>query len=215
MNQDKLLFGYWAVPLKAQPIRYILELAQYPYEEKFYYVDNVSEWFVNDKDNLGLDFPNLPYLIHKELKLTETQNITNYVVELTQQEALEGKGKDKYEIDNIRYLCDDLVIKVYLANKKNKEEKQSELEKSILPQFAQLQKKLGNKVFYFNDKLSLADIFAYSTIFYFKAIFPEQYNAFSKEFEPFLAHFEAIPSIKEYHTSPRYPRIAPPPPSSS
>jgi len=49
-----------------------------PYEEKRY--TDKQSWFGNDKINLGLDFPNLPYLIDGKLKLTEAVNISNYVV---------------------------------------------------------------------------------------------------------------------------------------
>lgn len=31
-DNNKLTLGYWALPGKAQPCRYILELANYPYE---------------------------------------------------------------------------------------------------------------------------------------------------------------------------------------
>lgn len=82
-HNDKLLLGYWAMPLRAQPARYILELAGYPYEEKQYTPETAGDWFGKDKQSLGLDFPNLPYLINGATKLTESQNIVNYLVELT------------------------------------------------------------------------------------------------------------------------------------
>jgi glutathione S-transferase len=68
----KLLLGYWAVPLRAESAKYILELAGYPYEEKLYTSATAGDWFGKDKQSLGLDFPNLPYLINGATKLTES-----------------------------------------------------------------------------------------------------------------------------------------------
>lgn len=38
-----------------------------------------DEWFKQDKENLGLDIPNLPYLIGPNIKLSETTAIMKYI----------------------------------------------------------------------------------------------------------------------------------------
>lgn len=69
---DKLTLGYWEAPYKGQPIRYILELAKYPYNDIQYSFEDMNKWFLQDKLELGLILPNLPYIIHKELKISES-----------------------------------------------------------------------------------------------------------------------------------------------
>lgn len=78
--------------MQAQPARYILELAGRKYEEKLYTKETSKDWFEGDKANIDFAYPNLPYLIHGDLKITESQNITNYLMDVTAQQSLQGEG---------------------------------------------------------------------------------------------------------------------------
>ncbi|KAL4461943.1 hypothetical protein ABPG74_000788 [Tetrahymena malaccensis] len=200
---EKVVLGYWAFPLRGQPIRYILELANYPYTETKYTPSTATEWFGKDKLELGLDFPNLPYLIHGDFSITESQNIVNYLIQLTNQQSLQGEGELKYKVDNIRFVCDDLISKIFLSTRKNDEEKKTDLNTQIIPKIKQLQKVLGKQNSFFN-KLTLADIYGYTAINNFKKTYPQEYEEFASTFDPLLKRFEEIPIIKKYHQSDRY-----------
>ena len=81
MAQAKPIFGYWNIRAfdRGNVSRYILAHAEVDYEDKRYdYVNNKEEWAV-DKANLGFDFPNLPYIIDGEFKLTESAAVTVYI----------------------------------------------------------------------------------------------------------------------------------------
>ncbi len=80
-GEGKLVLGYWAIRGLGQPIRLLLEFAKIPYEDKLYHSVlqddgscDKSSWF-DEKHNLGLPFPNLPYLIDGDLKFTQTNAI--------------------------------------------------------------------------------------------------------------------------------------------
>ena len=70
--------GYWDIRGFAEPIRMLLKHLNIEFEEKRYGFGNESEasfphrdeWLA-EKFNLGLDFPNLPYLIDGDFKMTE------------------------------------------------------------------------------------------------------------------------------------------------
>lgn len=64
------MLGYWKMRGQAQPIRYLLAYLEVNYQEEGYETDSRDAW-TNVKDNLGLDFPNQPYLFHEDLKVTE------------------------------------------------------------------------------------------------------------------------------------------------
>ena len=64
--------GNWSVRNLAQPIRFLLEYSEHPYEDRLYKQGDdlsVKEW-TSVKDSLGLPFCSLPYLIDDEVKLT-------------------------------------------------------------------------------------------------------------------------------------------------
>ncbi|EAR83562.1 glutathione S-transferase, amine-terminal domain protein (macronuclear) [Tetrahymena thermophila SB210] len=205
-NSANLVLGYWGLPLRGQPLRYILELANYPYTETKYTLSQATDWFGKDKQELELDFPNLPYLIHGDFSITESSNIANYLIQLTKQYYLQGEGQDKYRVDNIRYVCDELAAKIFSSTLQKEEEKKNQLDTQILPKIKQLQKVLGTQTSFFK-KLTLADIYAYTALAYFKKTYSKEYQQFSSDFDPFLKRFEEIPRIKNYHQSQRYKKL--------
>ena len=86
----KLKFGYWFVRALAQPIRHLLAYTGVEFEEVIY--TSREQWFDDgDKHKLGLDFPNLPYLIDDDLKITESETILKYVCEVSGNTELLGK----------------------------------------------------------------------------------------------------------------------------
>lgn len=54
------------------PIKYLLELVNAPYKEEVYELADgkTDEWFVKKRNNLGLKFPNLPYIIDGDVRMT-------------------------------------------------------------------------------------------------------------------------------------------------
>lgn len=122
---NKITLGYWNVPGIVQPSRYLLEIAGVKYEEVRY--ANPEDWFVRDKYNLGLDFPNVPYIIDGEIKLTESETIFDYLINKLNKSELLGQGNDKYTVDTIRNLILELDSRINNNIKKKGEEKEKHL----------------------------------------------------------------------------------------
>ncbi|XP_040854609.1 glutathione S-transferase Mu 1-like isoform X2 [Ochotona curzoniae] len=86
-----MILGYWdihGVSMLAHAIRLLLECTDTSYEEKLYSMgdgfvslgllhspDHDQSQWLSEKFKLGLDFPNLPYLIHGTHKLTQSNDI--------------------------------------------------------------------------------------------------------------------------------------------
>ncbi len=69
-------FGYWDLRGLGEPIRFMLKYCNVKYKEIRYKMtdsiddpNNRDDW-LKDKFNLGLDFPNIPYYIEGDIKLT-------------------------------------------------------------------------------------------------------------------------------------------------
>jgi glutathione S-transferase len=69
-------FGYWPVKGLAEYQRWVLAYCKAPYTEKT--VTEFGKWS-QERDSLGLAFPNLPYLIDGDIKITESQAIAFYI----------------------------------------------------------------------------------------------------------------------------------------
>ena len=84
--------GYWKLRGRAQIQRLLLSYTNTPFEERQYEFSAGQEWFANDKVNLGFDYPNLPYLIDGDFKLTETKAIVQYIIKKSGNKELLGRN---------------------------------------------------------------------------------------------------------------------------
>ncbi|KAB8151304.1 glutathione S-transferase Mu, partial [Raoultella ornithinolytica] len=78
-----MTLGYWDIRGLAHAIRLLLEYTETSYEERRYTMGDApdydqSQW-LNEKFKLGLDFPNLPYLIDGPNKITQSNAILRYI----------------------------------------------------------------------------------------------------------------------------------------
>lgn len=80
---SKVIFGYWDTRGLAEPARLLLEFCEVPYEDKRFVCGDAPEFDCscwNDvKLNLGLEFPNLPYLVSDDVHLTESSAILKHI----------------------------------------------------------------------------------------------------------------------------------------
>jgi glutathione S-transferase len=83
--------GYWKIRGLAQPIRLLLSYTETLFQEVQYEFQNREQWMEQDKKNLGFDFPNLPYLIDGDFKLTESAAIAKYIIKRSGKTELLGK----------------------------------------------------------------------------------------------------------------------------
>ena len=86
------ILGYWDTRGLTEPIRYMLKYAGVQFIDKRYKFGEVSSnidmtnakdmeklrtYWAKDKPNLGLDFPNLPYYIDKDIKVSYMTRYAN------------------------------------------------------------------------------------------------------------------------------------------
>lgn len=94
MATSKIVLGYWNARSRGGAIRSLLAYCGIPFTNKTYNED--AEWFGQDKQNIGLDFPNLPYLIDGDKKLTETNAILFYIAIKAGKRELIGDTDEKF-----------------------------------------------------------------------------------------------------------------------
>jgi hypothetical protein len=64
----RVKLAYWGIRGLAQVPRLLLAFSGVHFED--YHYTNADTWFKNDKLHLGIDFPNLPYLIDGDNNVT-------------------------------------------------------------------------------------------------------------------------------------------------
>ncbi|XP_041953826.1 glutathione S-transferase Mu 3-like [Alosa sapidissima] len=78
-----MILAYWDIRGLAQPIRLLLEYTGTKYEDKFYVCGEAPNYdkscWLDNKFKLGMDFPNLPYLVDGDRKIVQSNAIMRYI----------------------------------------------------------------------------------------------------------------------------------------
>lgn len=101
-------YGYWPIQGRGTPSRMALAYAGEQYEDVVYNfaaTEGAADHWATHKFNLGLDFPNLPYYIDGDFKLTQSNAILKHVA---RKHGFYGKSiEDQAKIDMLIDTSDD------------------------------------------------------------------------------------------------------------
>jgi glutathione S-transferase len=113
MEGTKLTIGYWKIRGLISPVKYILEYLGKEYNAVDYEQGDGPEFsresWLQVKPNLGLDFPNLPYLLDGDVKITESSAMLRYIANKYGDQSFSGKNaKDKAIVDMMYGVVSDI-----------------------------------------------------------------------------------------------------------
>ncbi|CAH1245287.1 GSTM3 [Branchiostoma lanceolatum] len=199
-------FAYWNIRGLAQPIRFLLEYTGTEYEEKRYETGpapdyDLSEW-LNVKQSFGLDFPNLPYYIDGDIKITQSNAILRYIArknnlcgeteeERVRVDIMENQSMD-FRNGTVRLSYNPKFAELkpgYLKDVHNS-----------IKQFSQF---LGSNQWFAGDKVTFVDFPMYELLDQHRILEPTLLDDF-QNLKDFLARFEALPKIAAYMKSDRF-----------
>lgn len=227
-----MTLGYWDIRGLAHGIRLLLEFTETPYEDKQYNSGEAcdfdkTQWsfvtqklaldppsvcssrgttgwtqWTSEKNKLGLDFPNLPYLIDGETKISQSNAILRYLArklkmcgdseeELIRIDMLENQVMDfRMGFGKMCYSSDFEKLKPeYL--------KQLPGNLKLFSQF------LGDRKWFAGKKITYIDFLAYDILDVHRMFEPKCLDQFTN-LKDFLDRFEALEKISAYMNSGRY-----------
>ncbi|KAM8974941.1 glutathione S-transferase Mu 1-like [Pelodytes ibericus] len=203
-----MILGYWDIRGLVHPIRLLLEYTKTPYEEKLYVTGDAptydqSQW-LDEKEKLGLDFPNLPYLLDGDVKLTQSNTILYYIAS---KHGLCGESeREKINVSLIENQVMDfrMALVAITYNPQFETLKGPYLEKLpvALTRFSNF---LGKRLWFVGDKITLADFLMYDVLDQHRMLEPSCLKNF-QNLQDFLTRFEALPKVAAYMKSPRFIR---------
>lgn len=168
---DKIKLGYWGIRGMGQTPRLLLAYSGLDWEE-VRYADR-EQWFAKDKNGLGLTFPNLPYLIDGDFKLTESRALQIYIIKKSGKTELLGKDiKDEARVECLLGVITDLRHSLApLAFDKDWKTKVGDLIAKGEPKLAEMAKLYGEKDFALGY-LTLADFVIAEFSYYVEHVTP-------------------------------------------
>lgn len=196
--------GYWKTRGTAQAIRLLLAHTGESFTEEFYEIGpgpefSRDEW-LDVKDNLDLDFPNLPYYIDGENKVTNSAAILRY---LGRKHNICGKTeKERIRVDiiaeELKELRDGFIRLCYLDYKMLRPKYKKELPKKLKP----FQNFLGKNKFLAGEEVTYVDFVLYELIDVHNVMFPECLE--KTNLKDYHARVADLPKVKEFMASDKF-----------
>ena len=177
------------------------------YEENSYELESSSngrDKWNQDKASVGLDFPNLPYLIDGDVQLTQSNAIMRY---LARKHGLDGKtDAERTRIDltdlQIQDYWMDMIMPVYAADS-TAETLEQLRQTTVKDQLDKVSKFLGDRPFFSGDSVSYVDFKAFEYLSVASLFAPEALAPHSNLLA-FLKRIELLPNIAKYIASPNF-----------
>ncbi|XP_052492464.1 glutathione S-transferase Mu 1-like [Budorcas taxicolor] len=198
-----IILGYWDIRGLAHAIRLLLEYTDSNYEEKKYTMGDApdydrSQW-LNEKSKLGLDFPNLPYLIDGTHKLTQSNAILRHIAR--KYNMCGETEEEKIRVDLLENQVMD--VRLHMARicySPDFEKLKPGYLKEIPGRMKLFSVFLGKRCWFAGNKLTYVDFLAYDILDLQRIFEPRCLDEFPN-LKDFLTRFEGLKKISAYMKS--------------
>ncbi|XP_037043876.1 glutathione S-transferase Mu 1-like [Bradysia coprophila] len=196
--------GYWNIRGIGNVIKFLMQYLDIEYKDKIYNVTEENEWF-DEKFNLGLDFPNLPYYVDGDLKLTESKVIVKYIVRHKDPEARLYPDSLALQLkaDIVENVAFTVLYGLLFTCWRDTEEVRAGNIKNHENMIKQLSDYLGTNNWILGEKLSFVDFWIYEALYAQNQFNPTVLDVYSN-LKNLMKNFEALPAIARYMNSTDY-----------
>ncbi|KAA0189267.1 Mu-class gst glutathione S-transferase [Fasciolopsis buskii] len=196
------ILGYWKIRGLAQPIRMLLEYYGVEYEEHLYGKEDQEKW-LDEKFNLGLDLPNLPYYIDGNVKLTQSMAIMRYISE-KHGTPVGSTPEERAKLSMIEGAAMDLRMRFgFISYFPNFEEQKVEYLKELPRTLKMWSRFLGDHHYLTGPTISHIDFLVYEALDAIHYVEPHCLDEFGN-LKQFMSRIENLPQIKKYMGSERF-----------
>ncbi|XP_073906914.1 glutathione S-transferase Mu 2 isoform X1 [Castor canadensis] len=201
-----MTLGYWDIRGLAHAIRLLLEYTDSSYEEKRYTLGDApdydrSQW-LSEKFTLGLDFPNLPYLIDGARKITQSNAILRYIAR--KHDLCGETEEEKIRVDILEnQLMDTRMELARICYNPDFEKLKPEFLEGLPEKMKLYSQFLGKRPWFAGDKITFVDFIAYDFLDQHRIFEPKCLDAFPN-LKDFLSRFEGLKKISAYMKSSRF-----------
>uniref|UniRef100_A0A1E1X3R2 glutathione transferase n=1 Tax=Amblyomma aureolatum TaxID=187763 RepID=A0A1E1X3R2_9ACAR len=200
------IVGYTNARGLAQSIRNLLVYKGVNFQDKRYEFGPAPAYekqgWAADKASLGLAFPNLPYYIDRDVRLTQTVAILRY---LGKKHGLDARtDRDAMELSLLEQQAHDLQWALVLTSMNPNTTQARELhERKLADSLNNWQEHLKTRKWALGDSLTYVDFLLYEAFDWNRQYAPGAFEG-RPEILDYLKRFEELPKLKEYFASDKY-----------
>uniref|UniRef100_G3MPD3 glutathione transferase n=1 Tax=Amblyomma maculatum TaxID=34609 RepID=G3MPD3_AMBMU len=204
-----LVLGYWNIRGLGEPIRYFLAHVGVPFEDKRYSFgdgpDHYRDHWLAAKDKLDLDFPNLPYLIDGDVRMTQSQAIMRH---LGRKHGLVPKDEEtQRRVDQLENHASDIFWAAVdvCYDPAYTEEKRCQFLVDIAEKLRQVEAYLEKYgPFGAGKNVTYVDFSLYEVLQMIKALGPSTFRKGYPTLVEYCERVASLPGLKEYLASDRF-----------
>jgi len=201
------VLGYWKIRGLVQRIRLLLAYTGDEFEDKAYVYGPApdfdrSDW-LNDKEKLGLCFPNLPYYIDGDIKITQSAAIIRHIA---RKNKLEGTSEEeRVRVDMFEHQLYDLHSGwANLCYNPNFAKLKGDYLDKLPGIIEQISEFLGKRKFFAGDNVTFVDFIAHEYLSQQQVLHPSTLANHSN-LQEWKSRVEALPHVGDFvKSSPTY-----------
>ena len=201
-NTSKPILGYWSIRGMGAQCAYLLAYCKVDYTFKEY-VATVNEdgtrdrgTWPDDKFNLGIGFPNLPYFIDGDVKMAETMPVMRYICDNWKPELLGSSKKEKAEMDMLGAVVNELKLNC-LMYPCYRHDDRGKITADAKTRFEPIVKWLGEKKYIMGDNLCYLDFVLLECLNVTNWISDGQIFKDYPTLDPYYKRLREIPEIQD------------------
>nr|BAP16535.1 glutathione S-transferase [Paramecium caudatum] len=202
---QKLTLGYWNIRGRAQPVRYLLEYLEVPYEEKRY--STQQEWEEDySKDPIKSHIlANLPYIKDQDKWIYESQALYIYLAHKAKKPELLGSTPDEeVSVFQVTGVLEDFYRFLWeIPDEQTQEQKNVLFKEKVLKFVIKLNKLLQNRKWAAGDNITIVDFLLFEAEYTLKSFNQTIYED-QKNLQRHHDQFANLPQIKVYLESDRF-----------
>ncbi|OMJ70527.1 hypothetical protein SteCoe_31482 [Stentor coeruleus] len=204
--EAKPILGYWHIRGLSEAIRYMLKHIGVDFEDRTYTQGPAPDYdrsaWTDAKDSLGMSFPNLPYFMDGDFKISETMAIAQYIALKYKPEFVGTTLQEKGLVQQLGGVV--LDIKNYMSHSCyspdfNKDRVVQDV-KEELPKVVAF---LGEKMFLIGDQITWPDFFLFETLEMLEAFQSGSVAEVSTKLVEYRNRIAALSGVAERIAEPR------------
>ncbi|CAG7838273.1 unnamed protein product [Allacma fusca] len=205
---EKPVLGYWKVRGFAHSIRFLLKYLNVEFEDKYYGFssppdDYRKEWRETHRPTLQLDFPNIPYWIDGEVRMTESIPILRQIARKYGKELVPSDSSTQWRVEMVESYIVDILISLHRLMYFYNDQLYQDFLKEQLPKFQKLQEFIGDNKWLLGSNLTYLDFLLYETLYQHTVLKADIFQDLPR-LTQHISEFEALPAISNYLSSPDF-----------